>query len=280
MRDVSAYEMYLKSMKDVVYLSAEEEKELFAKARNGDKKARDKIISSALHFVIKIAKGFKVSGSLSLDDLIGYGNIGLVNAFEKYQENKGTRFITYACFWIRKEISDAVGKYARTVRLPQNCEEDLSRIYNIIEESEEKSSEKARIEEVAERLGMKESYVMNLINISGTVDSLDKPLTDSSTEIFTLGDKIPDYSAAKPSDLAEYEELNDYLSDMLDSLPEDERYVLIARNGYDRKGVRSYVSLGNELGVSKETVRTIERRALAHCRAYRNMKDFSIYVAA
>lgn len=280
MKDVSAYEIYLKSMKNVVYLSAEEESDLFSKARQGDKSARDKIISSALHYVIKIAKSYKPSDSLALEDLIGYGNMGLVKAFDKYQENKGTRFLTYASFWIKKEISNAIEKYTRKIRLPQNCEEDLSKIFNIIEESGEKTSEKVKIEDISKKLGMKESYVRNLIEISGLVESLDEPLSESSSENLTLSDKIPDFSAVKPSEFAENLELNEFISDMLNSLPEDERYVLIARNGYDRKGIRSFNALGIELGISKDKVRSIERRALAHCRAYKNMKDFEVYLAA
>lgn len=282
MKDLNVYGMYLKEIKGVKYLSAEEEKELVRQAKKGDKRAKDRIIQSGLHYVIKIAKGFKPSRTLSMDDLIAYGNIGLLKAFDGYHEGEGTRFITYASFWIRKEISDAVKKYARTVRLPQNCEEDLSRIFSVMEELSEKLSESSKISEAAFRLGMKESYIRRLLDLSQTVQSLDDPFDDCDSGSGSVVDKISDDSVEGPDRYAEIEDLGGILTGMLDTLTPNERNVLVERTGYDCKGIRSLSKIGDELGMSKENVRTIERRALSKCRKLsesRNL-DLEVYFAA
>lgn len=266
MKDLNVYGMYLNELKGVKYLSAEEEKELVREAKKGDKKARDRVIQSGLHYVIKIAKGFKPSRTLSMEDLIEYGNIGLLKAFDRYHEGEGTRFITYASFWIRKEISDAVKKFARTVRLPQNCEEDLSRIFSVMEELSEKMSENEKVSEAAFRLGLNQAYIRRLLNLSQTVQSLDDPFDDCDSGSCSLIDKINDESVVEPDIYAETKDLGGILTGILETLSSDERNILVQRSGYDNKGIRSLSKIGDEFGMSKETVRTIERRALSKCR--------------
>jgi len=280
MKDLNCYEMYLKSMKTLNYLTAEEEQELVEKAKKGDKRAKDRILNSALHYVIKVAGTFRANKSLSFDDLIGYGNLGLVKAFDKYSLDKGTRFITYASFWIRKEISDALKTYTRTIRLPQNCEEDLSKIISVMDELPFEMTENERCEKVSSALGMKEDYVKKLLAASGIVKSLDDSADDSDTESASFLDKIADTRYQSPEEAAETEEVYSFLDEVLESLPASERLVLVKRTGYDHKGCRSLSAIGDEMGMSKENVRTIERHALVHCREYENMGEFSDYFAA
>ncbi|MCQ2586296.1 MAG: sigma-70 family RNA polymerase sigma factor [Treponema sp.] len=279
MKDLNVFGMYLNSMKDVVYLSAEEEALLVKKGKMGDKNARDKVIKSALHYVISVCKTFKHGKSFSMEDLIGYGNIGLVKAFDAYKPEKGTRFITCAAFWIRKEIMDAMGKNSRFIRLPQNCEEELNRIISVMESLPENLCENDKITETCRRLGLKERHVNDLLLASSFVKSLDEPC-DADSDSFVLADKICDENSIDPSCEAEIKELCDFVSGAVDNLSNDEAYVLTRRYGLDRKGCRSLSQIGKELGVSKETVRTLERRALAHCRVYENMAEFQDYLAA
>jgi len=279
MKEMNVLGMYLNSVKDVVYLSASEEAELVSKGKNGDKAAREKVIKSALHYVISVCKSFKTSGYLTIEDFIGYGNLGLVKAFEAYKPEKGTRFITCAGFWIRKEIMDALGQCSRFIRLPQNCEEELSRIVSVMDELPENMGDYDKIKTVCRRLGKSEERVQELLTAGSFIRSLDEPC-DGETEGYSLADKICDDKYGNPALDAEYNELADYLCEVVDSLPEDEAYVLTERYGLDNRGSRSLAQIGKEMGVSKETVRTLERRGLAHCRVYKNMVEYRCYEAA
>ncbi|MCQ2572402.1 MAG: sigma-70 family RNA polymerase sigma factor [Treponema sp.] len=282
MEDLNVYGLYLKEMKkEVEYLSVKEEQKLVKEAKSGDKKARDKVITSSLHFVINVAKTFSVSKSLSREDLIGYGNIGLLKAFEKYDLSCGTRFITYASYWIYKEISDAVKKYSRFVRLPQNCEELLSKVNSIMDSFELNISENEKIEKTALILGISQSCVKNLLGISCAVISLDSGF-ENQNEDFSLSliDNISDEKNVSPYEYTEKQEIKELISNMLENLPEDEKRVLVLRNGLDNKGCRSFRKIGLEMGVSNETVRKIERHALEHCRKYEKIPDFEGYFAA
>lgn len=279
MKEINVFGMYLNSLKGVVYLSQEEEALLVKKGKNGNKAARDKVISSALPYVISVCKTFKPSMSLSLEDLIGFGNIGLVKAFNAYKPEKGTRFITCAAFWIRKEIMDALGQYSRFIRLPQNCEEELNRFFSVMENLPETMRECDKITEACRRLGLKEKHVKDLLAASSFISSLDEPC-DNDSESFVFSDKICDEKTSKPAVEAEYNELCSFLSGAVHNLSHEEAFVLTRRYGLDRKGFRSLSQIGKELGVSKETVRTLEKRALAHCRNYENMSEFQDYLAA
>lgn len=282
MNDLNVYGMYLNELKGIKYFSAEEESELIKKAKEGCKKSRDKIISSALPYVIRVAGTYKPSAVLSKEDLISYGNMGLVMAFDRFQPSEGTRFITYANFWIRKEISDAIKKYTRSIRLPQNCEEALSKVFSVMEELPENMTENEKLSVVSSKLGFKEGFVRNLIASSAHVSSLDEAFDDGDSDSQSLMERISDEKHAGPETYAEFQDLSNKLDEVLENLAPEEKKVLVERTGYDKKGVRSFSSIGKEMGVSKETVRTIERRALNHCKKYASVKNFAIeeYIAA
>lgn len=281
MKELNCYGMYVENLRmneNCYGLSAEEEKKLLEEAKKGNKTARDKLISSALFFVIKIAKSFKPSVVLSLDDFIGFGNLGLVKAIDKFSPSKGTRFITYASFWIKKEIRDSIKNYSRFVRLPQNCEEELAKVVSVMEDSYFENPYSDKVRYAAKRLNMEEKHVKELLYAGNKVSSLDEPLSDKENTSYL--ECFSDDRYETPDSQAEINELKVFLSEMLESLPERERYVLVERLGYDNRGVRSYACIGQELGISKEHVRTLERKALSMCRKYRNVIDYCEYCAA
>ena len=280
MKDLNVYDLYLKQMKNIVYLSSEEEKKLISQAKNGNQAAKNKVIESALHYVIKVAKSFTFSGVFSLEDLIGYGNIGLLKAFERFSPEKNVRFITYAAFWIHKEISDAIKNFNRFIRLPLNCEEDLSKIISIKDSLPQGMTENEQIKQISIRLGMAENHIENLLALSNYVKSTDETIFDGNEKGFSFIDKICDTENLRPDEYAENLSLSDFVVEMLDSLPEIERNVLVKRFGCDNQGVRSLKTVGEELGISKESVRNYERRALVKCRQYKGLSDFADYFAA
>lgn len=293
MKDQNSYDIYLKDIKKVAYLSAEEEKALFEKAQKGDMKARNRIIESALHFVISLAKKFNLPKVFSFNDLVGYGNEGLMEAFNHYKPGNNARFITYAYFWIYKYMNDALHNYGRLVRLPQNWEERLSRVFKSMEylESFESTdskgtaaffmSESDKIRYVAQKMGMKTSEIDRLILAAVNPRSLDDLISaaDSGDNGDTFGSQVsaqdPD-----PEECLYNSMLPVYVNELLDSMPPLYAKVLSERNGLDGKGCRSLRQLGDEIGVSKEQIRTYERQAISYARSLARKMELDSYIAA
>lgn len=277
MKDQNSYDFYLKDIKKVSYLTAEEEKLLFEKARTGDNSAKNRIIESALHFVISLARKFTLPKVFSFNDLVGYGNEGLMEAYNHYKPGNKARFITYAYFWIYKYMNDAIHNYGRLVRLPQNWEDRLSKIFKSMESLE--SAETDKIRYVAREMGMKSSDIDRIILAAVNPKSLDDLISDSNENGETTGSQIPSQEP-DPEECCSKNMLSGYIDNLLDSMPPLYARVLTERNGLDGNGCRSLRQLGDEIGVSKEQIRTYERQALSYARDIARKMNLDSYIAA
>ena len=240
-------------------LTHAEEIDLSNRAKEGDKKARARLIEKNLRLVVSVAKKYRGYG-LPFEDLIQEGNIGLMKAVEKYDPERGYRFSTYATWWIRQAVQRAVADKGRTIRVPVHMTEKirkLSRAYNELSlEFEREPGE----EELARYLEWSVPDVRLALSAMPDATSLDQPVSSDDTAS-QLGDFIEDDKISDTPDtvIAEIETV--YLKEAIDHLPERARYVLVRRYGLDDRDPATLAELGDELEISRERVRQLQREA-------------------
>lgn len=260
---VDSMKAYLASLNDIKRLSQEEELELSEKALKGDKDAIDTLVKANLRLVISIAKTYTGCG-LPLLDLIQEGNIGLIAAAQRYDGDKGYRFSTYATYWIRQAISRALCTQGRTIRLPANAIDDMSKHKKVVGELTQKFSRMPKDEEVAEALGWDVQKVQMTADITQTVTSLDAPLDEEGDSC--MGDTIPDEKQLSGYELLVKEVNKQIIDDALATLDSKECEVLRMRFGLDTGDPMTLEDIGDHYGVSKERIRQIETRAIRKMR--------------
>ncbi|HOJ64868.1 MAG TPA: sigma-70 family RNA polymerase sigma factor [Spirochaetota bacterium] len=261
---------YFEEIKKNKLLTAEEEIELANKIKKGDKSAFNKMISSNLRLVIKIAKRYS-NPDFSLDDLIQEGNIGLMKAVEKFDPEKKVRFSTYASWWIKQAIIRAITNKKRLIRIPYRKEEYLRKINYIISELSQELNREPSIKEIAERLNCSEIDIINIKNITDNIYSIDGEVNE---EGFSLLECIDDDSFS-PERVLDLEDLRNKTDEIFESLKNKEREVLLQRFAFDSKKKETLKSIARNLGISPETVRQLEIRAIKKIRSnYSFLKDY------
>jgi RNA polymerase primary sigma factor len=275
--DENVLSMYLKEINKIPLLSREEEDTVALAAAEGNRAARDKLVSANLRFVVNVAKKYQGQG-LPLSDLISEGNIGLLNAVERYDVTKGYHFISYAVWWIRQAVLKAICEKSRMIRLPLNRANELVQIEKVRKLCQEHTSAEAEIKEIAKILDMESEHVADIINISRDLISLESPVnTDKDSS--TLGDFIEDEGYTAPDEAALERALQDDIESVLGTLNEKEAEIIRYRFGLKDEAPMSLKEIGDKFNLTKERIRQIEKKALKRLQHPSRKQILESYVA-
>lgn len=270
---------YLNQISRIPLLTREEEEDLARKAKNGNVIAREKLINANLRFVVAIAKKYRNRG-IPLPDLINEGNIGLMNAIERYDVDRGYHFISYAVWWIKQGILKAITEKSRVIRLPVNRANELMKIERKKREIELKEDGTPDCERLAKELNMDGVVVKHLLEISREAMSLDMPVYDGKNGTAYLGDFITDDKFQSPDDMIENTSLSDSINSILDTLTKKERDVIQLRFGLNGHKPMSLKEVGNVYSLTKERIRQIEKKALSRMRSASKSEKLKNYMEA
>jgi RNA polymerase primary sigma factor len=240
-------------------LTHEEEIDLSKRAKQGDTRARQRLIEKNLRLVVSVAKKYRGYG-LPFEDLIQEGNIGLMKAVEKFDPDRGFRFSTYATWWIRQAVQRAVADKGRTIRVPVHMTEKIRKVGRAISELAVELEREPTEEEVARRLGWDSEEVRLTMSAMPDATSLDQPVSSEETAS-QLGDFIEDERVSDTPDTVMREIETAHLKEAIERLPERARYVLVRRYGLDDREPATLAELGDELDISRERVRQLQREA-------------------
>ena len=276
--DDSVLSIYLKDIQAIPLMSREEETALAAKAKTGDKAAKDKIVNANLRFVVNVAKNYQ-GGGVDLSDLISEGNIGLLTAIDKFDSTKGYRFISYAVWWIRQSILKAICEKSRAIRLPLNRANDLVQIVHARKLVGTDKTENQEITEIAEMLHMDETYVREMLNINREMVSLDAQVFGEDGISMSVGDFIEDERYAGPDETVMDKEMRREIDETLNSLRPDEARVLRMRFGLGGGDPMSLKEIGDKCHLTKERIRQIEKRAIVRLQHPVRVHKLESYVA-
>jgi RNA polymerase primary sigma factor len=258
--DENILSIYLKEINRVALLTREEEQKYARAAAKGDPIAKNKLIQANLRFVVNVAKKYQNQG-LPLADLISEGNIGLMNAIERFDVSKGYHFISYAVWWIRQAILKAICEKSRMIRLPLNRANELVQIEKMRKELQSGSKGDPEIREIAKALDMKEEHVADLINISRDMVSLDTPIYDEKDSSI-LSDFVEDRGQKAPEESVIDRSLQEDINTVLNTLTGKEADIIQYRFGLNGKRPMSLKEIGNRYKLTKERIRQIEKKAL------------------
>jgi RNA polymerase primary sigma factor len=255
--------IYFDRIKRLPLLTFEEELELSKRIQQGDEAARQKLIESNLRLVVKIAKAY-MTKEMGFLDLVQEGNLGLMRAAQKYDFKKAVRFSTYAAWWIKQSIVRALSNKKRAIRLPHRKEEALKKIQRTYYSLTQEINRKPSIHEVAEELNMKDEEVGSLLNASGALASLDMELGKDSG---TLHDVCEDFTYNPDQALVQNYMKEDTMK-FLEHLMEKEKQILLYRFSFYGGKKYTLKNIGEKMGISPETVRQIEMRAIRKLREH------------
>ena len=251
--------IYFDSIKGYEPLTQEEERKYIQLAQNGDINARNKVVNANLKFVIKVAKDFHIP-NVSTMDIISEGNLGLIEAVERFDVNQQTKFITYAVWWIRQAIIKFLQDKVRLIRIPINKNNELAEIYKKIEEYKKDNNE-INLGKIADELNIKKTSLRNIINASMPICSLDKEYENDDNNSSTSYDMIASDEDTPEEALIKESESN-HIRKVIDTLPERIALVIKMRYGMGDYGEMNLEDIGEILNLTKERVRQLECEGL------------------
>lgn len=266
--------MYLKEIGRINLLTSEEEYEYALQVEEGNVDAKRVLAESNLRLVVSIAKRY-VGRGMAFLDLIQEGNIGLMKAVDKFNPSKGYKFSTYATWWIRQAITRAIADQARTIRVPVHMVETINKLARVQRQLTQEFNREPTDKEIAEKLGMTEEKVREVLKISQEPVSLETPIGEEDDS--HLGDFVPDERMMSPEEYTTAELLKEELCEVLDTLTEREERVLKLRFGLEDGQCRTLEEVGQIFGVTRERIRQIESKALRkmrHPSRSKKLKDF------
>ncbi len=266
--------MYLKEIGRIPLLTFSQEVDLAQRYEKGDQNAKKKLTESNLRLVVSIAKKY-IGRGMSLLDLIQEGNQGLIRAVEKYDWRKGFKFSTYATWWIRQAITRAIADQARTIRIPVHMVETINRFLKTSRKLMQKLGREPTPEEVAKDMGIDVEKAREIVKVSQEPTSLETPVGDDDES--HLGDFIQDTTQLTPYDATSRQLLKENIEEILGTLSEREKRVLILRFGLYDGRPRTLEEVGREFNVTRERIRQIEAKALRklrHPSRSKKLKDY------
>ena len=259
----TAIKLYLREIGQVKLLTPQEEIELAAKIKKGDKKAREQMIKANLRLVVKIARDYEGIG-LPLLDLISEGNIGLMKAVERFDPSKGGKLSTYGSWWIKQSIKRALANQSKTIRLPVHLVDKISKMRRTAMRLQEELGREPTDDELGEELGITASRVSQMRMAAIRPASLDAPIGDEDSNNFA--EVVQDEAADTPYEQLEDKTVTKMLQEMVKTLDPREATILRARFGLDGGPEKTLEEVGEKFGVTRERVRQIQNIALRKLR--------------
>ena len=274
-QSVNLLHTYLKEIGRVPLLTREQEVELAKRAEKGDLRAKAALIEANLRLVVNVAMRF-VDRGVPVLDLVQEGNIGLMRAVEKYDWRKGYRFSTYATWWIVQAVRRSITDQSRTIRLPAHMVETIGKVSTTASRLGHELGRDASPEEVAAQLGLGAQRVEEALRAAQELVSLETPVGEDGMRV---ADFVGDEESLPPDEEAARRLLKEQLREVLKTLPPTEQTVLTLRYGLDDNRPRTLEEIGRKLGVTRERIRQIQERALAHLREPARTAALDVYLS-
>jgi RNA polymerase primary sigma factor len=274
-RESQSLEKYLQEISREGMITAAEEVELARKIRQGDQDALNKLTRANLRFVVSVAKQYQNQG-LSLPDLINEGNVGLIKAAGRFDETRGFKFISYAVWWIRQSILQAIAEQARIVRLPLNQVGSLRKINKVFARLEQEFEREPSAEEIAELMEIPIEKIAETLKTNGKHVSMDAPF--SNNEEATLLDVLENLDATDSDFMLMHESLHKEIERSLNTLTEREREVIKLFFGIGVSNNLTIDEIGIKLDLTRERVRQIKEKALRRLRSHSRNKLLKDYL--
>ena len=261
-RESQSLDKYLQEIGHEELISVDEEVELAQKIRNGDKKALEKLTKANLRFVVSVAKQYQNQG-LSLPDLINEGNLGLIKAAKKFDETRGFKFISYAVWWLRQSILQALAEQSSLVRLTLNQVGSVNKVSRAFNKFEQENERRPSIEEIAAEIDLPQDKIAEAIKVGNRQISVDAPFSDSDDN--SLLDILPNTSIPNADKGLDIESLKEEVNRALSTLNERERDIL--KDFFGLNGTElTLEEIGQKYGLTRERVRQIKEKAIRRLR--------------
>ncbi len=273
-RESASLDKYLQEIGREELITVEEEVELAAKIRKGDRRALEKLTKANLRFVVSVAKQYQNQG-LSLPDLINEGNLGLIKAAEKFDETRGFKFISYAVWWIRQSILQALAEQARIVRLPLNQVGSLNKISKALSKFEQENERRPSAEEIADQLGLPVEKISDTLKVQGRHISVDAPFVDGEDN--SLLDVLVNDDSPMADRTLVNESLSKEIDRALDQLTPREKDIVRMFFGIGEQE-KTLEEIGDRFNLTRERVRQIKEKAIRRLRMSAKSKLLKTYL--
>ena len=274
-RESVSLDKYLQEIGHEDLISSEEEVALAQRIKKGDREAVKELTRANLRFVVSVAKQFQNQG-LALSDLINEGNLGLIRAAERFDETRGFKFISYAVWWIRQSIFQAIAEHSRIVRLPSNRIDSVNKVRRVLNSFEQENERRPNLDEIADRVGLPKEKILDALHDDSHQLSVDAPFSGGEDESCLL-DVLPNEAAVMTDRHLVLESLRAEIISALSLLSEKERKIIEAFFGINQRE-KTLEEIGTEYGLTRERVRQIKEKAIRKLRNSTKNKNLKSYL--